>query len=83
MSTADFQDDYSTQKISPSLVSKIIDVLRNKAYGSVEIYIENYNVTQITERNIIKLTQPKSRGRRFSIKVIKQGSFSSSSQRPD
>ena len=47
--------DYSTQKIKPQLVSQIVDALKNKAYGSVEIYIQNYRVTQITERTITKV----------------------------
>ncbi len=48
-------DAFSTQHISPQLVSQIIEAIRNKAYGSVEIYISNYTVTQITERVINKL----------------------------
>jgi len=83
MSSADLNSDYSTQKISPNLVSKIVEVLKNKAYGSVEIYIENFNVTQITERTITKLNRPKPMRKRFSIKVLKQGNFSSSSQRAE
>jgi len=80
MSQADFFNDYSTQKISPNLISKIVEVLRNKAYGSVEIYIENFSVTQITERTITKLNRPKQITKRFSIKVLKNRNFSSSSQ---
>jgi len=80
MSQADFNNDYSTQKISPNLISKIVEVLRNKAYGSVEIYIENFSVTQITERTITKLNRPKQITKRFSIKVLKNRNFSSSSQ---
>ena len=49
--------DYSTQKIKPQLVSQIVDALKNKAYGSVEIYIQNYTVTQITERTITKVNR--------------------------
>jgi len=80
MSQADFNNDYSTQKISPNLISKIVEVLRNKAYGSVEIYIEDFSVTQITERTITKLNRPKQITKRFSIKVLKNRNFSSSSQ---
>ena len=29
-------------------------------FGSVEIYIQNYTVTQITERTITKVSSPKS-----------------------
>ena len=53
MSQAD--DKLSTLNITPKLVSQIIDSLKNKAYGSVEIYIQNYNITQITERTITKV----------------------------
>ena len=50
---------FSTQNISPQLVSQVIDAIKNKAYGSVEIYISNYTVTQITERVINKVVNPK------------------------
>jgi len=50
---------FSTQNISPQLVSQVIDAIKNKAYGSVEIYISNYTVTQITERVINKIAKPK------------------------
>lgn len=50
---------FSTQDISPQLVSQVIDAIKNKAYGSVEIYIANYTVTQITERVINKVAGPK------------------------
>ena len=58
MSQTDQQ--FSTQKITPQLISQVIDALKNKAYGSVEIYIQNYTVTQITERTITKVSSPKS-----------------------
>lgn len=48
---------FSTQKITPQLISQIIDAIKNKYYGSVEIYIQNYSVTQITERTITKITR--------------------------
>ena len=66
--------EFSTQKISPQLVSKIVDVLKNKAYGSVEIYIENYNVVQISERTITKFNKPK-QTKRFTISVRRNNSF--------
>lgn len=47
--------DFSTQEISPQLVAQIIEALKDKAWGSVEIYVENYNVVQITQRTITKL----------------------------
>ena len=51
------EEDFSTLTISPKLLSQIVDSLKNKAYGSVEIYIENFKVTQITERTITKLAK--------------------------
>ena len=55
--------DYSTQKISPQLVSQIIDAIKNKAWGSIEIYVENFTVTQITERTITKVSSTKDFGK--------------------
>ncbi len=47
--------DYSTKKISQELVAEIKLALKSvKEYGSVEIYIQNAVVTQITVRNIKK-----------------------------
>ena len=45
--------NYSTQKISENLVDEIKTALQSvKSYGSIEIYIQNGIVTQITIRNI-------------------------------
>ena len=72
--------DFSTQQITPQLISQIIDAIKNKAYGSVEIYIENYQVTQISERTITKLKKTENkpseiqRGQninRFQLKIQK------------
>lgn len=49
-------DSFSTIKISPELISRIVDSLKNKAYGSIEIFIQDHSVTQITERTINKFT---------------------------
>lgn len=49
------KEDFSTQKISPQLITQIVDALRDKAFGSIEIYIQNFKVIQITERTITKL----------------------------
>ncbi len=47
--------DYSTQKISQNLMSEVKTAIQSvKSYGSVEIYIQNGVVTQITIRNIKK-----------------------------
>ncbi|MEK7561766.1 MAG: hypothetical protein AAB541_02795 [Patescibacteria group bacterium] len=79
MNTTD-NSDYSTQKITPQLLGQIIDALKNKAYGSVEIYIENNQVTQITERTITKIRNStasvtnnpaKTRINRFQLKIQK------------
>jgi hypothetical protein len=46
---------YSTKKISETLVVEIKQALKSvKAYGSVEIFIQDGSVTQITVRNIRK-----------------------------
>ena len=71
---------YSTQKISPDLISQIVDALRHKAWGSIEIYVENYCVVQITERSIRKLTSAKKEKRRFSIVVRRNNNYSSRAQ---
>jgi hypothetical protein len=46
---------YSTQKISERLLVEVKNALGSvKTYGSVEIYVQNGVVTQITVRNIKK-----------------------------
>ncbi|MDP3941149.1 MAG: DUF2292 domain-containing protein [bacterium] len=47
--------DYSTTKIQDDLVDEIKEALKNiRGWGSVEIYVQDYKVVQITERNIKK-----------------------------
>lgn len=47
--------DVSPQTVSPQLVDEIITALKLvRNYGSIEIYIQNSVVTQITVRNIKK-----------------------------
>jgi hypothetical protein len=47
--------DYSVKKISKGLVNEVKIALKSvKMYGSVEIYIQNGVVTQITVRQIKK-----------------------------
>ena len=47
--------DYSTKRISKPLLSEVSKALRSiDAYGSVELYVQDSTVTQITVRNIIK-----------------------------
>lgn len=49
--------DYSTKKISDNLLEEIKEALRSiKGWGSVEVYVQNWRVVQITERNIRKTT---------------------------
>ena len=46
---------YSTIKISEELLEEISVALQNiRGWGSVEIYVQNSEVVQITERNIKK-----------------------------
>jgi hypothetical protein len=47
--------DYSTKKITRDLVEEVKTALKNvRGWGSVEIYVQDFKVTQITERNIKK-----------------------------
>lgn len=53
--------DFSTKKISSELLAEIKEAIKDKYYGSVEIYIQDNRVTQITERVIRKLGEVKSK----------------------
>ncbi|GIW61718.1 MAG: hypothetical protein KatS3mg089_0570 [Patescibacteria group bacterium] len=47
--------DFSTKHISPELIEEIVIALKNiRGWGSVEIYVQDFKVVQITERNIKK-----------------------------
>jgi hypothetical protein len=47
--------DYSTKKISDDLLEEIIEAVKNiRGWGSVEIFVQDYKVVQIVERNIKK-----------------------------
>lgn len=47
--------DYSTKQVNQKLVQEVIDALKNvKGWGSVEIFVQDYEVVQIVERNIKK-----------------------------
>lgn len=47
--------DYSTKKITQDLLTEVKQALKNvRGWGSVEIYVQDHKVTQITERNITK-----------------------------
>ncbi|HEY5600725.1 MAG TPA: DUF2292 domain-containing protein [Patescibacteria group bacterium] len=54
------ENNYSTKRISKVLLGEIITALKRiQGYGSVEIYIQDNQVTQITERNIKKTNSQK------------------------
>ncbi len=56
--TQQTMDQYSTDTISQTLLTEITNALKNVSpYGSVEIYVQDSVVTQITVRNIKKTTQ--------------------------
>jgi len=47
--------NYSTKRISKELLNELRSALKSiDSYGSVEIYVQNSVVTQITTRNIRK-----------------------------
>ncbi|PIP32776.1 hypothetical protein COV53_01895 [Candidatus Gottesmanbacteria bacterium CG11_big_fil_rev_8_21_14_0_20_37_11] len=47
--------DYSTKKITQDLLAEIKVALKDvRGWGSVEIFVQDFKVTQITERNIKK-----------------------------
>lgn len=49
------KEGHSTKKISENLILEIKSALKAvQPYGSVEIFVQNGNVTQITIRNIKK-----------------------------
>lgn len=46
---------YSTRTINEDLISEVSKALKNiRGWGSVEIFVQNHKVVQITERNITK-----------------------------
>ena len=46
--------DYSTKRISSQLIEEIAAALKSVHFGSIEIYVSDSNVTQITTRTIKK-----------------------------
>ena len=48
------RSSYSTKNISKSLLDEICRDLKDLDYGSLEIYVTNHKVTQITKRQIKK-----------------------------
>ena len=50
-----FVSDHSTKQISKNLLIEIVEALKNiRGWGSVEIFVQDHKVVQITERNIKK-----------------------------
>ena len=46
---------HSTKKISDNLIVEITEALKNiRGWGSVQIFVQNHKVVQITEKNIKK-----------------------------
>ena len=64
--------DYSTKQISKSLSDEIAEALKNiRGWGSVEIFVQDFKVVQIVERNIKKTTStPSSNGKSIGSKRI-------------
>jgi len=48
---------YSSDKTSINIIEEIKSALHDVNFGSIEIFIQNGIVTQITQRNIKKLSQ--------------------------
>lgn len=58
LTPAIFMRDYSTKQVSDKLLEEIADALKNiRGWGSVEIFVQDYKVVQIVERNIKKTNQ--------------------------
>lgn len=48
-------NNYSTKNVDKRLVEEIVMALKNiRGWGSVEIFVQDYKVVQIIERNIKK-----------------------------
>jgi len=51
-------NNYSTKHPSEKLLKEIAEALNNiRGWGSVEIYVQDFKVVQITERNIKKTSE--------------------------
>ena len=50
--------DYSTKEVNQELLAEIAEALQNiRGWGSVEIFVQDFRVVQIIERNIKKTNQ--------------------------
>lgn len=55
MTNLNTKTNYSTSHVSQELIYEIKQALKSvKSFGSVELYVQNGNVTQITVRKIKK-----------------------------
>ncbi|CAN5169815.1 hypothetical protein BH09PAT1_BH09PAT1_0570 [soil metagenome] len=60
--------NYSTRQVSQELVNEIVEALGNiRGWGSIEIYVQNHEVVQITERNIRKTSSSSSKDKTVKI----------------
>ena len=55
-------NEYSTESISEKLLAEIKDTLKLLDYGSVEIFVVDSEVTQITKRHIKKTNHKLEKG---------------------
>jgi hypothetical protein len=50
--------DNSTKEVNKELLGEIVEALKNiRGWGSVEIFVQDFKVVQIIERNIKKTNQ--------------------------
>lgn len=62
--------DYSTKHISKSLSEEIAEALKNiRGWGSVEVFVQDFKVVQIVERNIKKTNSSTNSNRATSSKA--------------
>lgn len=75
--------DYSTKRISTQLIEEIKNALQSVTFGSVEIYVTDNNVTQITTRTIkktsIRLNEIQKSTKR-TVKIVSKSSISKSNK---
>lgn len=58
-------NNYSTKNVSEKLLKEVAEALKNvRGWGSVEIFVQDFKVVQITERNIKKTINAESTGSR-------------------
>ncbi len=47
--------NFSTKRVNQELIDEVVRAMKSvSGYGSVEIFIQNYRVTQVTTRDIKK-----------------------------